>query len=123
MVALIRSSHERHDGGGYPDGLTGEDIPMGARVVFVCDALDAMTSERTSSAARPPADAIAELRRCAGSQFDPRVVEAFIATNDCAPANTYQSDCAPAAARLWSRSVTLRSESRPAAVAETKGPR
>jgi HD-GYP domain-containing protein (c-di-GMP phosphodiesterase class II) len=72
---------------------------MGARVVFVCGAFDAMTSERTYSAARSPADAIAELRRCAGSQFDPRVVEAFIATNDCAPANTYQSDSAPAAAR------------------------
>jgi two-component system cell cycle response regulator len=99
VAALIRSSHERYDGGGYPDGLTGEDIPMGARVVFVCGAFDAMTSERTYSAARSPADAIAELRRCAGSQFDPRVVEAFIATSDCAPANTYQSDSAPAAAR------------------------
>src|SRR6202020_2684917 len=78
MVArLVRSSHERYDGGGYPDRLRGTDIPLGARVIFVCDAFDAMTSERTYSGAIAPAQALAELRACAGTQFDPAVVAAF----------------------------------------------
>jgi diguanylate cyclase (GGDEF)-like protein len=74
---LVRSSHERWDGGGYPDGLAGEEIPLGARIVAVCDAYDAMVSERPYKSAMPVADALLELRRCAGSQFDPAVVEAF----------------------------------------------
>jgi diguanylate cyclase (GGDEF)-like protein len=74
---LVRSSHERWDGGGYPDGLKGEQIPLGARIVAVCDAYDAMVSERPYKAPMPVADALAELRRCAGGQFDPAVVEAF----------------------------------------------
>jgi HD-GYP domain-containing protein (c-di-GMP phosphodiesterase class II) len=74
---LVRSSHERWDGGGYPDGLAGEDIPLGARIVAVCDAYDAMVSERPYKSAMPVGDALAELRRCAGSQFDPAVVEVF----------------------------------------------
>jgi two-component system, cell cycle response regulator len=75
--ALVRSSHERWDGMGYPDGLAGEAIPLGARIVAVCDAYDAMVSERPYKSAMPVDDALAELRRCAGSQFDPAVVEAF----------------------------------------------
>ncbi len=75
---LIRSTHERYDGGGYPDGLARERIPLGARIVFVCDAFDAMISDRPYGAAICPADALAELRRCAGTQFDPRVVDAFV---------------------------------------------
>jgi diguanylate cyclase (GGDEF)-like protein len=75
--ALVRSSHERWDGGGYPDGLKGEEIPLGARIVAVCDAFDAMVSERPYKSALPVDHALAELRRCAGSQFDPAVVEAF----------------------------------------------
>jgi two-component system cell cycle response regulator len=74
---LVRSSHERWDGGGYPDGLAGEQIPLGARIVAVCDAFDAMVSERPYKAAMPVPDALAELRRCAGSQFDPAVVDTF----------------------------------------------
>jgi diguanylate cyclase (GGDEF)-like protein len=74
---LVRSSHERWDGGGYPDGLSGEAIPLGARIVFVCDAYDAMTADRCYQRARTPEDAMAELRRHAGTQFDPRVVEAL----------------------------------------------
>jgi len=74
---LVRSSHERWDGGGYPDGLVGEQIPLGARIVAVCDAFDAMVSERPYKAAMPVPDALAELRRCAGSQFDPAVVDTF----------------------------------------------
>ncbi len=76
----MRSSHERFDGTGYPDGLAGEEIPLGARIIFVCDAFDAMISERSYSNAVAPAEAVAELRACAGTQFDPAVVEAFVAT-------------------------------------------
>jgi diguanylate cyclase (GGDEF)-like protein len=82
VARLVRSSHERFDGGGYPDGLAGEAIPLGARIIFVCDAFDAMTSERSYSPAVSVAEALTELRACAGTQFDPRVVEAFIATID-----------------------------------------
>jgi two-component system cell cycle response regulator len=77
VARLVRSSHERWDGGGYPDGLRGDEIPLGARVVAVCDAFDAMTTERPYRELVTEADAIEELRRCAGTQFDPMVVEAF----------------------------------------------
>ena len=85
VAGLVRSSHERFDGQGYPDGLRGEGIPLGARIIFVCDAFDAMISERSYSAAIPTAEAIAELRACAGTQFDPAVVEAFIASFGAPP--------------------------------------
>ena len=75
---LIRSSHERWDGRGYPDALAGDAIPLGSQIVFVCDAFSAMTSDRPYAPARTEADAIAELRRNAGSQFSPAVVEAFL---------------------------------------------
>ena len=74
---LVRSSHERWDGNGYPDGLAGDEIPLGARIVSVCDAYDAMTSDRPYQRALGHEEALAELRRCAGTQFDPDVVEAF----------------------------------------------
>jgi len=77
VARLVRSSHERFDGGGYPDGLRGEEIPLGARVIFVCDAFDAMTSDRAYSTARPPEEALRELQACAGTQFDPEVVAVF----------------------------------------------
>jgi two-component system, cell cycle response regulator len=77
VARLVRSSHERWDGGGYPDGLRGDEIPLGARVVAVCDAFDAMTTERPYRQPIDQDEAIAELRRCAGTQFDPMVVEAF----------------------------------------------
>jgi two-component system, cell cycle response regulator len=87
VARLVRSSHERFDGGGYPDGLRGEEIPLGARIIFVCDAYDAMTSNRAYSRAIAPAEAIQELRACAGTQFDAKVVEAFIATQSEPSAN------------------------------------
>jgi diguanylate cyclase (GGDEF)-like protein/putative nucleotidyltransferase with HDIG domain len=69
--------HERWDGTGYPDGLAGGEIPLGARIIFVADAYDAMTSDRVYRARRSEAEALAELAACAGSQFDPRVVAAL----------------------------------------------
>ena len=75
---VVRSCHERYDGGGYPDGLAGEAIPLLARIVSCCDAFNAMTSDRSYRAAMPTAAAIAELRRGSGTQFDPRVVGALI---------------------------------------------
>jgi HD domain len=72
-----RSSHERIDGAGYPEGLGGEDIPLPARIVFVADALDALTSTRPYRPARPMLAALAEIRAHAGSQFCPRVVAAL----------------------------------------------
>jgi diguanylate cyclase (GGDEF)-like protein len=72
---IVRSTHENWDGTGYPDGLAGEEIPLAARIIGVCDAYSAMTSDRPYCSARTAAGAIAELRRCAGRQFDPQVVE------------------------------------------------
>jgi diguanylate cyclase (GGDEF)-like protein len=71
---LVRSTHERLDGSGYPDGLAGDQIPLGARIIAVCDAFTAMTSPRPHAAQRTIGEAIAELRQCANTQFDPAVV-------------------------------------------------
>jgi putative nucleotidyltransferase with HDIG domain len=76
---IVRASHERYDGNGYPDGLAGEAIPFEARVVSCCDAFSAMTTDRSYRKARPFEAALDELRRCSGTQFDPRVVTALIA--------------------------------------------
>jgi two-component system cell cycle response regulator len=76
--AIVRSTHERWDGLGYPDGLSGEEIPLAARVVAACDAFDAMLSERPYCPGLPVEDAVRELRGNAGSQFDPAVVEALV---------------------------------------------
>jgi diguanylate cyclase (GGDEF)-like protein len=79
---IVRHEHERWDGGGYPDGLRGEDIPLGSRIVLVCDAYHAMTSDRPYRTAMSHAAARAELIAGAGSQFDPRVVDGFLAVLD-----------------------------------------
>jgi two-component system, cell cycle response regulator len=78
VARLVRSSHERWDGSGYPDGLAGEDIPLGARIVTVCDAFDAMTTDRPYRTKISERAAQRELVSCAGVQFDPRVVDAFV---------------------------------------------
>ena len=75
----MRASHERWDGGGYPDGLAGEDIPLGARIVFACDAWDAMTCDRGYRSALSAQQAADELRDNAGTQFDADVVAALLA--------------------------------------------
>jgi hypothetical protein len=74
---LVRSCHERWDGNGYPDGLAQEAIPLVSRIVSCCDAYSAITTDRPYRAARSRREALLELRRCSGSQFDPRVVEAL----------------------------------------------
>lgn len=76
-VDMIKHHHEHFDGTGYPAGLSGGAIPLGARIIAVCDAYDAMTSHRPYRRAKTPAEALLELKRCAGSQFDPEVVKAF----------------------------------------------
>jgi HD-GYP domain-containing protein (c-di-GMP phosphodiesterase class II) len=76
---IVRACHERWDGSGYPDGLAGEEIPIIARIVCCCDAFNAMTSDRAYRAAMPFEEAMAELRRNSGTQFDPAVVDALIA--------------------------------------------
>jgi HD domain len=75
---IVRSSHEHFDGSGYPDGLAGDEIPIEARIVTCCDAFSAMTTTRSYRKAMPVESAIAELRACAGHQFDPDVVTALI---------------------------------------------
>lgn len=77
VARIVRASHERYDGNGYPDQRPGAEIPLGARIIAVCDAYDAMTSDRPYRRGMDPADAVAELRRAAGTQFDPDVVEVF----------------------------------------------
>ena len=74
---VVRHHHERWDGRGYPDGLAGEEIPLAARVFAVADAFDAMTTDRPYHSAASLAETRAEIRRCAGAQFDPAVVDAF----------------------------------------------
>jgi diguanylate cyclase (GGDEF)-like protein len=98
VAKLVRSSHERWDGEGYPDGLGGEQIPLGARVVAVCDAYDAMTTNRPYRNRINEPAALAELRRCAGTQFDPAVVEAF--------AHVLEREMSAAAAPLHTRPLT-----------------
>jgi putative nucleotidyltransferase with HDIG domain len=75
---LVRWSHERWDGDGYPDGLAGVAIPLGARVISVCDAYDAMVSNRPYRSAMTSSSAVEELRLSAGTQFDPAVVDALV---------------------------------------------
>ena len=78
LVPVIRHHHEWYDGSGYPDGLKGEEIPLGARIISIADAYDTMTSERPYSEAMPQESALDELRRCAGTQFDPHLVDTFV---------------------------------------------
>jgi HD-GYP domain-containing protein (c-di-GMP phosphodiesterase class II) len=78
IAKIVRASHERWDGAGYPDGLAYEQIPLGARIIAVCDSYEAMIEERPWRAPKSEQQALAELRRCAGTQFDPRLVRIFI---------------------------------------------
>jgi HD-GYP domain-containing protein (c-di-GMP phosphodiesterase class II) len=79
LAPAVRASHERWDGGGYPDGLAGERIPLAARIIAACDTYDAIVTDRPYRTGRSPHEACAELRRVAGAQLDPDVVEALLA--------------------------------------------
>jgi len=79
LTAIVRHHHERLDGSGYPDGLRGAQIPLGARVIAVADTFDALTSRRPYREANPPAVATEAIVEEAGTTFDPRVVAAFVA--------------------------------------------
>lgn len=100
-LSVVRSHHERYDGTGYPDGLSGEDIPLGARILAVADAYDVMTSDRPYARARTMREAREELIRSKGTHFDPVIVDAFIAVLDRAPhtAMTGMLTSAPLATR------------------------
>ena len=95
-VETIRRHHERWDGSGYPDGLAGEQIPLGARIIAVADAFDAMTSDRVYRAALSADEAFAELKKGRGTQFDPEIVDLF--------QSAFQSRSAPVGARLSTES-------------------
>jgi two-component system cell cycle response regulator len=88
---IVRSTHENWDGTGYPDGLAGESIPLAARIIAACDAYSAITSDRPYRPARSPEEAVAELRRCAGQQFDAEVVKLLCAVlaDEDEPAKTF----------------------------------
>jgi putative nucleotidyltransferase with HDIG domain len=89
---IVRSCHERWDGKGYPDGLMGEEIPLPARIVFVCDAYNAMTTDRPYRTALSHEDAVGELVGNAGTQFDPRVVGALLHVLEIGHAVTPEAD-------------------------------
>ncbi len=114
VARLVRASHERWDGAGYPDRLRGEEIPLGARIVSVCDAYEAMTAERAYRTAIPPARARQELRRCAGAQFDPNVVNAFLSVIESAGEDREPDAAHDAAAHVQ---TLLATAGRPAASA------
>ena len=78
VARIVRHEHERWDGGGYPDGLVAEAIPLGSRIIIAADTYHAITSDRPYRAARSHSEAVEELIRCAGTQFDPQVTEALI---------------------------------------------
>jgi HD-GYP domain-containing protein (c-di-GMP phosphodiesterase class II) len=82
VAPIIRAHHERYDGAGYPDGLKGEKIPLEARILSVTDSYSAMIDDRVYRKALSNIEAVAELKRGAGSQFDPKVVEALLSVLD-----------------------------------------
>jgi HD-GYP domain-containing protein (c-di-GMP phosphodiesterase class II) len=82
IAGWVRAHHERVDGRGYPEGIAGQEIPLEARILAVADAYEAMIADRPYRAGMPAANACAEIVRCAGTQFDPTVVEAFLASLD-----------------------------------------
>lgn len=96
IAKIVRSTHERFDGAGYPDGLAGAEIPLTSRIVAVCDAYDAMVTDRAYRPRRDRAAAVAELREGAGSQFDPDVVAAFVRALDAATARGGGAACSGA---------------------------
>jgi putative nucleotidyltransferase with HDIG domain len=102
---IVRSHHERWDGGGYPDGLSGEDIPIAARIVSACDSFNAMTTTRSYRKAMSRSAAVAELNDNAGTQFDPNVVTAVVSVVTSHEADTNREDAPSAFGRAGGRLV------------------
>ena len=94
-LPMIRYHHERFDGNGYPDGLAGEEIPLGARVIAVAETYDILTSDVPWRDALPHKEARGEIERCTGTQFDPRVVKAFFSLIDERPSTFPIPDAVP----------------------------
>lgn len=90
-IPIILHHHERYDGSGYPQGLRGREIPLGARILSVVDAFDAMTTDRGFQAKKPVCDVLQEMRQASGSQFDPNVVEAFMSIAESLSGNTFRT--------------------------------
>jgi putative nucleotidyltransferase with HDIG domain len=101
---IVRASHERWDGGGYPDGIAGEELPLPARIVSVADTFHAITTTRPYRTAQSPEAAVKELRACAGTQFDPQVVDALVRVLErpaaVTPTEFFKRTAVPEAARL-----------------------
>jgi len=95
VAELVRASHERWDGAGYPDGLAGEAIPLGARILAVCDAFSAMRQDRPYGEVLGETEALDELRGAAGSQFDPALVAAFCVMRASSGPEPFPSPAAP----------------------------
>jgi diguanylate cyclase (GGDEF)-like protein len=110
IQAMVRHHHEFFDGSGYPDALAGNAIPLGARIIAIADAFDTITSDRTYKRARSMEEALSELERCGGMQFDPELIRVFLQKMRNRPAmgallrNRPSSDAEPAEAALASRS-------------------
>jgi putative nucleotidyltransferase with HDIG domain len=100
LASIVVTHHERWDGHGYPFGLAGEDIPLAGRILTVVDSFDAMTSARVYQKPQSMVVACAEVERCAGSQYDPRVVAAFLSTYDTRTAQNSDLIAAPFVLRL-----------------------
>jgi HD-GYP domain-containing protein (c-di-GMP phosphodiesterase class II) len=101
-ATLVRSTHERVDGRGYPDGLRAAQIPLGSKVIAVCDAYDAMTTDRAYRPAMSHSDAVAELHSRAGTHFDPSIVEALCASLATASGRTKPASSPPASGDIIS---------------------
>jgi len=104
VAKIVGATHERHDGAGYPRGLAGHEIPLASRIVFVCDSFDAMISQHPFGEAKSEADALRELQSCAGSQFDPRVIDAFMAEHAARRAAMLAQDTGDGSAQFVSSS-------------------
>jgi two-component system, cell cycle response regulator len=112
IAELIRASHERTDGQGYPDGLAGDDIPLGSRIIAVCDAFDAMTNDRAYRSAMSPKAALVELQRHSGTQFDVLAVAVFCAERHRASQIRPATAIATSDAMLAGASATPATQSR-----------
>ena len=110
VVEAVYHHHEHWNGRGYPDGISGEVIPLGARLIAIADAFEVMTSHRPYQALRTPTQALEELRRCAGSQFDPVLVDLFCTSleADLSGTSSFEMGRCVGSGNVWPGDWTLR---------------